>query len=334
MGKIFMWVLIVTLIFILAFLVIINREELKIQEALLTAIPALFFVVLGIIFLSNDTNSIKKEINQIYFISLTENQPAFFPVPILIQYFTPQSILLASKIEGAPRPKIFDFKEHKDDLVDFETMAILQHLSMFYSLRWNVQRISVILPTFDTIRGRAIFDEKKSDRVIYTYKDLEQKFGRNKYFYLLNSASQITLPKGTEIEYESYNKEKMVSRIRIFKPFYFDINLIISFPSYSAGLGYIASYIGLVKPTNKWLVNFDVNDKWGSGVVNIKATANFPALGAGNPYVIKYKEWTNNLFLDLYNTFDWSICDNKIKEYNSNLANLLIINNLPNNFSQ
>ena len=129
-------------------MVVINREESKIQEALLTAIPALFFVVLGIIFISNDTNSIKKEINQVYFMSLTENQPAFFPVPILIQYFMPQSILLASKVEGAPRPNIFDFKEHKEDLVDFETMAILQRLSMFYSTHWNIQMTSVSLPTY------------------------------------------------------------------------------------------------------------------------------------------------------------------------------------------
>ena len=99
-------------------------------------------------------------------------------------------------------------------------------------------------------------------------------------------------------------------------------------------LGKVANYVGITKPTNIWNVNWDERDKYGTAIVTINCNAEFPFYKPGNPEVLRYRKWIQNLFDNMYEEIDWSICNNKMKEYNEELAHQVIINDLGKGFEQ
>ena len=197
--------------------------------------------------------------------------------------------------------------------------TIINHLFMNYSYSWFVKRVSEKFPGFTTVKGENLGDIKE-DISVYKKQDLKKKFLENEFFTFIYELPQTSVPKSTIINYEPYNSAHKYCLIELRKPFYFDIKIKISFSSYIVGLGSVAQFTG---------VSEDWYDKdYGTVIINISCEGNFNKLISGNPSILQYKQWTENLFDDFHNTFDWQVCNSNIKEYMEVAAHQIIINKL------
>lgn len=330
-----MWVFILVFAFIF-YLIYLNRAHAKIQEAIIVAIASLIAVIVGVIFFSSEPQEIKQDISTVYFISLDHKQPIFFTSPVLMDYAFPSGVIWSDFRTKKPEMEKQILKEFPNDfnpLIDLQVAAILQHLSMFYSQEWDMQRISKTLPFSRSFAGRSLSQNPK-DKKIFVKKDLIDIFLGNILVDSLSNDAKISFPKATKLKYIPENGEYRVCKIRISKWFAFDTEITIFFTRYSAGLGKIGAYAGLVVPTNKWYVNWEERDKFGTVVINMSCRAKFSKLRSGDPQVLKYKTWIRNLFDDLYETFDWEACDQAMRQYYEELANLSTVSHLGSGFEQ
>lgn len=308
-----------------------NRiKETKTLEVFITAIAALIAVLLGIIFFPRTIEeNIKKEISQVYFNK--GGEIIFYNVPILSNYHFQQRLLYGNFTERNPdqAKAIFsDILTNVNCLIELETAALLNHLFGNYSGDWYIKRESKNFPGFNKITGQRL-DSKNKDITSFSKEDLQKVFEKNIFYPDISTIPnlKLSLPKGTRIEYQPYTNNNQYCQIRFYKPLYFDVKIKMYFSSYVAGLGNLAYYVGLSKSQKEFTKD---NDDKGHGtiIITIECSATFEKIRAGDPVLIRYKEWTKNLFDDLYNTFDWSVCENRIKEYNEALAHQKIVNNL------
>lgn len=335
MNKI-LWSLVIVISSFLVSLIYLNRAHAKIQEAIIVAITGLIAVVLGVIFFSAENEEIHKDISVVYFVSLEKKEPVFFTTPVLLHYLMQSGVIWGNYKSKEPKNSKLIFSGIPDSskaLIDLQTAAFLQHLSMFYRDDWNMQIIKKELPGFSFTRFRCLGSYSK-DKQIFTKASLETTFSKNIFFKSLMDNLQITLPRGTKVIFYPYDSKQNICRIRMVKRFSFDTEITFSFSSYSSGLGKIGSYAGLTLPTNKWYVSWDNQDKFGTVVLNVLCKAKFFKLKSGNPNVLKYRELFRNLFDDLYQTYDWAVCDRAMRDYYEELANLNIVKSLGSGFEQ
>lgn len=296
-----------------------NREHPKVQEAIvviiLTSIGAIFFMLL-----SGENKPITKSISAVYFISNKENKPLFFTSPILTQYYLQQSVIYGK--DGRNKTGIQEPKNIIDNhrlFCNLQTATIMNHLFMNYTSNWFTKRVSEKFPGFTTIRGENL-GYTKEDVSSYKKQDLEKKFSENEFFAHIIEFPQMSVPKGTVINYEPYSDTHKYCLIELRKPCYFDIKIKVSFSSYIVGLGSVAHFTGVYED---WY-----DSSYGTVIININCEGNFNKLIGGNPSILRYKQWTENLFDDFYNTFDWQVCNLNIKEYMEVTAHQAIIKKL------
>lgn len=337
MNKI-LWTIVIVISLCLISLIYLNRAHAKIQEAIIVAITGLIAVVFGVIFFSGENNEIHKDISVVYFVSLEKKEPLFFTAPVLLHYTMAPGIIWGEFVRQHSEDSKQVFNNIPKDfnaLTDLQTCALLQYLSMFYRLDWDIQRSKKSLPGFDSVRWRSLAGNNK-DKQKFSKTDLLRIFSSNIFYSSLDKNLEFTLPKGTKISYkENFFGDKVkVCNIKIYKRFAFEIDISLYCSSYSAGLGKIGSYVGLTSPTNKWYVNWDERDKFGTAVIDMSCSAKFFKFMSGNPDVLSYKAWVKNLFEDLYQTFDWSVCDEEMQKYYQELANQQLLKNLGSGLEQ
>ncbi len=90
----------------------------------------------------------------------------------------------------------------------------------------------------------------------------------------------------------------------------------------------------MTEPTNVWHVNWENREKFGTVVVDINCEAEFAALKSGNPKVQRYKKWVENMFDNIYEDFDWLVCNENMQKYNEELAHQKIVSGIGRGFEQ
>jgi len=293
-----------------------NREHPKVQEAIIATILTITGVII-FLFLSGGNKSVIKAISAVYFISNKENKPLFFTTPILTHYHLQQGIIYGEA--GRNKTRIQESTKTIDNhrlFCDLQAATIMNHLFTNYSFKWFTKRVSEKFPGFTTVKGENLGDVKEDVRA-YRKQDLKKKFSENEFFAFIYEFPQMSVPKGTIINYEPYNDAHKYCLIELHKPFYFDIKIKISFSSYIVGLGSVGQFTGISE---------DWYDKdYGTLIINVNCEGNFNKFISGNPSILKYKQWAENLFDDFYNTFDWQVCNSNIKEYLEVTAHQTII---------
>ncbi|MDP1854259.1 MAG: hypothetical protein Q8L26_08685 [Candidatus Omnitrophota bacterium] len=329
--------------YFLLWLLYINRSSTKIQEA--TIIIA--GVIIGALFYVTKEETLERAITSVYFIEHKESDFndnknnedkkirvkdgfLFFPdKPGLGQYYRLQSGVFGNYLRRSLDSKtdvIFNMPQEVKPLLDIQAIAILGHLSMFYGHIWHVTGTQKEVPSGTMGEYHLIeIENVKNDISRYEKDKLPISLKQNMFFNDLNIFRALAMPKGTKIYYSTYNNS---AEYRFYKRFFFDIRIKINYQSYTVGLGQVAYFLGL----NTEEKDFNELYFWGNDygnlalVTNCKAT--FSRWTAWNPSSVRYKNWANNLFNDLYNTFDWSICYARMKEYQQSSANQKIINKL------
>lgn len=335
----FSWGIFIGIACALAYFVYLNRAHAKIQEAIIVAVTGGLAVVFGVVFFGTENKEIYKNIATVSFVSLEQKRPVFFTAPILMHYLMHQGIIWSdfeqnhsneAKKLMAALPQNTDGLEI---LTDLQAIALIHHLGRSYHFDWDLIHTKEVLPGIISKRGIGLNTDPK-DKKVFSSEKLVQIFQQNKFCESLQQIHQLTLPKGTSLTYIPYSKESKKSQILISKKFAFDITIILYFSSYSAGLGKVANYIGFSEPTNVWHINWEERDKFGTAVVTIDCHAKFFPLKSGNPKVQRYKKWINNLFDNLYEELDWSVCNESMREYNEELAHQKTVSDLGRGFEQ
>jgi len=333
------WLIILVVYLFCGVIIFFNRNLPKIQEFIFVAVSGMLVVVLGIVFYPE--NTLDKNISQVLFISLKEKKPLFPTTPILIQYYFPQGIVWGDCMAKDPnktKKLLLRIPDDFGSLIDLQTISLLRYLSMAYGNNWNTQRAKVyFLPMsgFPSIgqQGRSLATVGR-DKIIFVGKNLPDEIKENAFYKGLGEDFHLSLPRGTKIRYRTADDEKNFCQIQFYKRFAFDIRIKVYFRSYSAGLGEVSPYIGLSPVKNQWNVNSEERDNYGTVVVDIACEATFYKLRVGDPAIIRYKKWANALFDDLYNSFDWSVCNSKMREYNEMLAAQKIVGDIKKGFEQ
>lgn len=335
----FLWTIVLLFAGALFYLIYINRAHAKIQEAVMVTIIALIATVLGVVFFGGETEEIKKTISVASFVSLEQKKPVFFTAPILINYLMQQGIIWSDferNHPGLASKAMKALPQSTDDLnmlTGLHAIAIMQYLGRSYHFNWDILETRHVLPGFALQIGQALNTNPK-DKNTFESAELIEIFKSNKFNESLKNISQLTLPKGTSIKYIQPSGQFKQHQIIISKKFSFVITIKLYFSTYFAGLGKVANYIGITEPTNVWNVNWEERDKFGTAIITINCNAEFYPFKSGNPEVQRYKKWIQNLFDNLYEEFDWSICNHKMKDYNEELAHQKIISDLGKGFEQ
>jgi len=339
MFKLIAWSIILLLSLFCAGLVFLNRSLPKIQEFIFVAVSGMLVIILGIVFYPE--NTLDKNISQILFVSLKEKKPIFPNAPILTQYFFPQAITWSDCKPADPNKTKQQLLQIPDDctpLIDLQAVSLLHYLSIAYGNNWNVQRTKkyfIPMPGFPSVGGVArSLGPVEKNKTIFTKKDLPDEIKENVFYDGLGENFRFSLPKGTKIKYQEANDKSNFCLIEFYKRFAFDIKIKIYFRSYSAGLGEVSPYIGLSPIKNQWNVNWEVRDNYGTVMLNMSCEASFNKFRVGDPTIILYKKWVEALFDDLYNSFDWSVCNSKMREYNQMLASQKIVGDIKKGFEQ
>jgi hypothetical protein len=334
----FLWAFVLVFIGALFFLIYTNRAHQNIQQIVI-ALIGLIATVLGVFLFGDKIQAIKKTISVVSFVSIEQKKPVFPIAPVLNEYFMHQGTIWSDFERDHPdlaseaMKKLPQSTDDLNILTEIHAIAIMQYLGRSYHSDWDILEIAHVLPGFASYRGQGLNTNPK-DKTTYDSAELVEIFKSNIFNESLKNISQLTLPKGTHIKYIQPSGELKQHQIIISKKYSFVITIQLYFSTYSAGLGKVANYVGVTKPTNVWNVNWEERDKYGTAVVTIKCTAKFPFYKSGNPEVQRYQKWIQNLFENMYEEFDWSICNNKMKEYNEELAHQVIINDLGKGFEQ
>jgi hypothetical protein len=335
----FSWTIVICLVCALGYFIYINREHSKIHEAITVAIAGLFAVVFGVIFLGGEKKEIKKMISSVSFVSLEKKEPVFLAAPILYEYHMWQSIIWTEFQRNHAQHASQLLKSLPEDTKEFSlftellAVAVMQYLGRSYNSDWDVLKTIRVLPGEKSILGQGLNTNPK-DKKRFDSTELREIFSANKFKDSLDRINRLTLPKGTVIKYITSSENPQNHQIVISKKFSFTATINIYFTSYGVGLGKVANYIGITKPSNIWNVNWKERDKFGMVAVTIDCNAKFCSLKSGNPKLQLYKRWLENMFDNLYEEFDWSVCQNAMKEHFEELAHQQVINGLGEGFEQ
>ena len=332
-----LWIIVILMACALGGFIILNRGHAKIQEALIIAFTAMLSVVLGVLLFG--TEKIEKNISTVTFLSLEQKKPVFFTAPILVHYCMQQGIMWGEferNHAGEAKKLVGDLPTGDGNLnmlQDFQAIALMNYLKRSFVFHWDMVHTKKVLPgVLSTVGSSQNADPK--DKKTITSEQLVQIFKQNKFCDSLRKVHQITVPKGTEIKYIPSSEENRTTQILISKKFAFEIKITFSQSCYYAGLGTVGNYTGLTEPTNVWGVNWENQDKFATAVVDVKCEAEFFALKSGNPKVLRYKKWIENLFDNLHEEFDWSVCNENMQKYNEELAHQRIVSGLGKGFEQ
>lgn len=327
MPKAMSIVLLVVIGFLL-FLLYQNRSLPRIQEA--TAVIAV--VAIGALLVVARGGSLQKSIYSAYFISKKDQVPLFFAdTPVLIHHYLFQGAIFShyqKRLADQKKKTSFDFSSDYNPLIDLQTIAILDHLLKFYRNTWYVKREMKEVASVTMFRGLTI-EDVGNDLVKYGKEELPNSLKQNIFFDDLGGSTALALPKGTKIYY-TVNKEYPSREFRFHKRLSFDITIKIRYFGGSIGLGSVGDFIGLTNIIeDKYINTSDPNvSNYETICLLIICKAKFSKVRAWNPSVVKYKEWAQNLFDDLYNTFDWSVCEAQMRRHQQTLANQKIIKKL------
>ncbi len=303
-------------------LLYLNRSSSKMHEATIV----LAITILGALAIILKGEPIEKRIHVVYFANIKENAPAFFDVPILEFYQRNQNMIYnmyKDEMEKQKKEFSFDFKDSHQSFVDLQLMTIVNHLFLYYSRDWFVERLTKKFPGFIGTTGKQIrTDKRKGDIIIYEATALPAI--KQAPFYSAKLGFQaIALPKGTKINYIR-NQKSQLCELQLSKPLHFVIRIKIRFQSGILGLGEVGHYVGLTSFKDKY-VNPAVVGDYQTVVLEIDCEAKFGRLMQWNPDVIRYKEWAQKLFDDLYETFDWTSVNREMSTHQRDIATEMII---------
>lgn len=311
----------------LLWLLYLNRSSSKIQEA----IVIIAIVIIGALFFVTKGESLQETIHSAYFINNKRQTPVFFSLaPGLGQHYQFQNVIFNNyqkRLSNQEKKISFNFPLNSKPIVDLQAIAILNHLFMFYSNYWYVERVSKEIPggRMGTSRPREI-GSVGNDLVKYDKNSLPNSLKQNMFFDDLIGPTTLALPGNTKVYYASREGDHPFCELRFYKRFSFDIRIKIHYSLYMLGMGSVGNYV-LLTNEDKFIKANELKD-YGTIVLITTCEAKFSRIMAWNPSVVRYKEWAKNLFDDLYNTFDWSICQREIMNYQQALLTQEIINKL------
>ncbi len=308
---------------ILLALFYVNRGAPKILEAtiviVITMIGALSFVT------KNDP--LDKTITPIYFVNIKEKKVVFFrDKPVLAQYYLDQDILFSRKLSMMNRG---DFIDGQKTIVQMHAIAILDYLSKNYGDRWDVKRENINVPGggLVTFYPREPGNDGR-DIQKYTKDMFPESIKQNVFFDDLHQAAKLALPKRTKFEYREGDANQPSMEIRFYKEWAFDIRIGVVGILSTVGLGDVGKYIGLTNPEEGFLFlkpDNPISQTYKNIILLVKCRADFYRFTSGRPDVIRYKEWAETMFNDLYETFDRRVLEDKLRSHQQTLGAYKII---------
>lgn len=307
-----------------------NRSAPRIQEA--TAVVAI--VIIGALAFVMKGETIKRTIATSYFADLEKSRPVFFEeMTVLMHHYSRQNIIF-SEYEKSLIKQGKEVSVNKDTFVDLHAIVVLNTL---YKGSWSTRRERIETLSGGTMINFHATDEEevKRDVVEFNKNSLPESLKQNRFYDYFEPIvpGVLKLPKGTKVYYS--NGEHKEFRLRkpllTFLPISskFDIKIKIRFDRYARGLSIIGMYKGVMdayydfaRATRK-----DIEDSrnYGNYLLLIECEAKFPSLLAWNPQVVRYKKWVNDLFDELYYSFDDTVTRNRIREHQIDLASREII---------
>lgn len=293
----------------LIWLLIDNRGHEKAQETLITVAAV---ILVALMYVTKE-ESIEKTISVPIFYDKVSNEFIFFEDnPILSKYFGKYNWLTKLIKQSNSNTLGFDCKEISKT-IDLQAAVLLQHLFEKYSSGWLLNTRIINAPTYPMTKWQR--DPRvKSDIQDFSKDRLSASFKDNIFYKVAASFKSTGLPKGSILTYRKVEDKipDAESRIpyaefRIYKRFAFDIKIIVSFDiADSPGLGEFKRFLAVDETT-------DLNKRFACHMLRIDCTGRFFRFRSGNPSVLLYKEWINNLFEDLSKTFEWT---QQLKELN------------------
>lgn len=310
----------------LLWLLYLNRSSPRIQEATgviaAVIIAALLFVMKG--------ELLQKTIHSVYFINNKDQIPLFFiGTPVLGQRYGFQSVIFGNyqkRMSDQNKKTSFDLPSGKKPLVDFQAIAILDHICRWYP-SWYAEPEIKKLPGASTFRSVEI-ERVENDLVEYPKDSLPDSLKENMFFHDFTGFTTLALPKNTEIYY-TCDKNKPSCEYRFYKRFNFDIRIKIHPYLPIPSLGSVGDYMHLTTNiADELAIKSEHARDYTTMALLVTCEAKFHPIRAGNPSVARYKRWVKVLFDDLYNAFDWSVCDSEMRDYQQTLSTQKIINKL------
>jgi len=323
----------------LAYLTYLNREHARIQETLIAALFGMLGVVFSVIFFVSKSREMDKDIASVFLLSLEQKKPVFPTAPVLSDYFFHQSIVWGDfeRVHSMEAKNAMESLPQSVDslatLTDLQSIALMHYLGQLYQTDWDIIHTRKVLPGSSSFRGMGL-NPDPGDKRVFSSEGLDRAFKGNRFHESLRQIHQVTFPKGTNLTYIPYSKQNRKCQISLSKRYAFEISITLCFSAYSAGLGKVANYIGTTVPTNVWSVNWKDRDSFGMAEVDIDCHAEFYPLKSGNPGLQRYRKWIESLFDNLHADFDWSLCDQRVRDYSAELAHLKTINDLGRGFEQ
>jgi len=315
---------------VLLFLLFLNRSSSRIHEA--TAVVAI--VIVGALAFVMKGETIKRTIASSYFVDLKEDRPVFFEdMTVLMYHYLDQNIIF-NKYAKNLAEQGNKVSINQDTFVDLQAIVVLNTL---YRCSWSTRRVSTETLSGGTMTSFQPIEEEevKKDVVEFNKNSLPESLKQNRFYDYFESTvpKVLKLPKGTKFYYSSgkYREFRFIKPLIPLLPMYsqFDIKIKIRFDRYARGLSIIGMYKGVMdayydhaRATRK---DIEASMNYGDYLLLIECEARFPSLLAWNPQVVRYKKWVNDLFDELYNSFDDTVCRNKIREYQIDLASREII---------
>jgi hypothetical protein len=288
--------------------------------------------MLAAFFYITQAEPIRRQITPLYFLVKEKKKVPFFPdYPVLSSHYLDQEVIFghfAKRVSNLNENNEIDFSKNREAIVDLHVMAVLNHFCKFYSREWNISKETLDLPGATMTTGGDEVETKrgKNDIVKYGEDKLAEIFGQNIFLEdtIPPSFGSLALPKNTKVFYSQ--PEGRYRELRFAKPLNFDIRIRIGFNLSLFGLGRVGHYMGLTDPEREYEDTRDPKFRnYETVALRMTCEASFPRYKNWNPKVQLYKSWTKRLFDDLYDRFDWSVCENKIKDHQAALANQKII---------
>ena len=314
----------------LLFLLYVNRNSPKIQETIIIITAVIVSACLYV----TKPYEIEKSITTLYFVDQKDkenNQIKFFNDEAIIGgFFRDQAFIyynFIEKLKGQKKDIHFDFHNDPKPLVDLQTIAILEHLLQHYHASWYVEREVLDLPGWvsETRRPRKASEIKK-DVKKYSLSDLPVQLKTNRFYREPFDFMGLSVPKNTSFDFSVTSPKETSCEFILRKRYFFNIRIKISYSGGGIGLGKIGHYIGLTKPEEPYSTSDPDFANYFTYILKIRCNAKFHRVTAGNPSTPKYKEWINYMFENLYQKFDWSVCDKAISEHRKDRVLQQILN--------
>ncbi len=261
-----------------------------------------------------------------------DNQILFFESePILTRFYMYSGLIYNHYIEKSKEHKPvskFDFNNDVSPLVELQTIAVFEHLLSLYHSNWQIRREVIDLPgARRVVSGPKIDNESKKDITKYSIDNFPSLRKSNRFYRTPLMFNNLAVPKNTKITFQEAGSKKTSYELAFKKTFFFDVSIKVSYSGSMIGLGKIGDFIGITSPERAYTDTSDPNVRdYSTYYLTIRCKAKFNRITAGNPSTSKYKEWSNDMFNNLYQEFDWTVCQDSILNYQKNKAIQKILN--------